>query len=148
MASRDSQILSEILKLSELISKIDNYSELWLRIRDSKPRKSENDKNFEWYELNRKWQNATEELKTKISRLTKENNCSPILVCKKDKLLLGYDSDLVKGYKIVVVSNLKWFKELNLPIGRQQNSFEKYINKTKQKPKFSEYITEKMLEMK
>ena len=148
MVIRDSQILYEILKLSELITKIDNYSELWLRIRDSKPREPENDKNFEWYELNRKWQNTTEELKTKISRLTKENNCSPILVCKKDELLLGYDSDLVKGYKIIEFSNLKWFKELNLPIGKQKNSFEKYINKTNAKPKFSEYITEKMLELK
>ena len=66
---------------------------------------------------------------------------------QKDKLLLGYDSDAVKGYRIIALST-KWFKELDLPIGKQHSSFERYIDPTKQKAKFSDYITEKMVELK
>jgi hypothetical protein len=148
MTLRESQILAEIFNLSQLITKIDNYSQRWLNIRSSNPVTLEQDEKLEYYELYDRWVNATEELKSKISQLTKENSCSPILQCRKDKLLLGYDSDTVKGYKIIESSNLKWFKELNLPIGKQHSSFEKYINPTKQKAKFSEYITEKMVELK
>ena len=148
MTLRESQILAEILNLSQLITKIDNYSQRWLNIRNSTPATLEQDEKLEYYELHDRWQSATEKLKTKISRLTKENNCSPILSIKKDKLLLGYDSDAVKGYRIIALSNPKWFKELDLPIGKQHSSFERYIYPTKQKAKFSDYITEKMVDLK